>query len=123
MRVNHDDFIVVWIVFLTVIYWFLMWFIFTKRNEYPIYNRSPRLIIAGALGLYLDSVSNVLIATVDKVQFQCFLSIICTLVFHYASYASIFIRGLRIYKVLSYYEDYWTLMKHHGEEVDHTPNK
>lgn len=27
-------------------------------------------------------------------------------------------RGLRIYKVLSYYEDYWVLMKHYGEESD-----
>ena len=54
--------------------------------------------------------------------------------FHYTSYASIFIRyainqiipfkrGLRIYKVLSYYEDYWTLMKHYGENIDQTPNK
>ena len=38
--------------------------------------------------------------------------------FHYISYFSIFIRGLRIYKVLSYYEDYWVLMKHFGEDMD-----
>lgn len=27
---------------------------------------------------------------------------------------------MRIYKVLSYYEDYWNLMKHYGEDIDNS---
>ena len=87
---------------MTLVYGFVICFIFVKRNEYPIYNRSPKLIIIGGLGnslnilyllgLLLDAVSNVGIASMEKPSFQCFLSIVCTLVFHYASYVSIYIR-------------------------------
>lgn len=53
------------------IYLLVVAFIFKKRKQYPIYNRSPKLIMFGAfgnifdvtffIGLLLDSISNVII--------------------------------------------------------------
>eukprot|EP00347_Sterkiella_histriomuscorum_P018057 403346954 len=70
-----------------ILYLIIIGFIFIKRKEYPIYNRSPKLIMLGALGKHLFT-------------------------------PIYFFRALRIYKVLSYYEGYWLLMKHYGEESE-----
>jgi hypothetical protein len=36
---------------------------------------------------------------------------------------SVIYRGVRIYKVLSYYEDYWNLMKQYGDDIDNSINQ
>ena len=91
---------------LFIIYAVIIVYVFLKREEYPIYNRSPYLILLGAfgksfllktnnrIGLLLDAECNVWIASLGDAQsgLQCFLSIMCTLLFHYLAYFSIIIR-------------------------------
>ena len=91
---------------LFIIYAVIIVYVFLKREEYPIYNRSPYLILLGAfgksfllsyyywIGLLLDAECNVWIASLGEGQsdLQCFLSIMCTLLFHYLAYFSIIIR-------------------------------
>ena len=58
---------------LFVIYATIITYVFLKRDEYPIYNRSPYLILLGAfgnysqskyfVGLFLDAECNIWIAT------------------------------------------------------------
>ena len=64
------------------IYLFIIIWLFRKRHEYPVYNRSPKLIIVGAigmlplcfinilflLGLLLDSLTNVFISMTNMKQ-------------------------------------------------------
>ena len=77
-----------------------MYLIFKNRKNQAVYIKSPHLILLGSFGLFLDSILNIIIYFITNIDYQCFLSIFCTMTAHYIGFFSIVFRANRIFKVM-----------------------
>mmetsp|Transcript_1993 Transcript_1993/g.3511 ORF Transcript_1993/g.3511 Transcript_1993/m.3511 type:complete len:160 (+) Transcript_1993:3-482(+) len=99
-------FLLIMLLALTLVYFPILCYIWRHRFKNVVYFKSPYMILIGGIGLYLDSVINLMIMHLqnsdrdpDNLKMITILSIIATCSMHYISYFSIIFRAQRIFQV------------------------
>ena len=88
-------------VLISAIYLPIMILIWKNRHKQDVYFKSPYMIITGGIGLYLDSMLNILLMSLgDRTKTRCYLSIMTTMTVHYLGYLSLIFRARRVVKVM-----------------------
>ena len=81
------------LAFLSIVYLTIIGLIWINRHKQAVFYKSPKLIVIGGIGMYLDACLVIIIFMTNDSKTVCTLSIFCTLTVHYVGYFSVIFRA------------------------------